>query len=105
MAATLRVLLAAFRDGVNEWYRSYVPGPTGQLHDADADKLTDLCRAFENSYEYVPFFRLEDLARFTPRLVDDSLVLESDLVGTREMFNRLSTQVRAAVLESVVDGR
>ncbi|HEX8867625.1 MAG TPA: hypothetical protein VF821_18345, partial [Lentzea sp.] len=104
-AAMLRALLAAFRDGVNEWYRDHQPDSAGRVSSSDAQKLTELCRAYDSVYEYVPFFLLDQLEQFTPKLVDSGVLSGSNIAQTRETFSRLSADVRSEVLASVVDGR
>ncbi|WP_394621461.1 hypothetical protein JNUCC0626_20885 [Lentzea sp. JNUCC 0626] len=101
VGAMLRTLLITFRDSINEWYRSYVPSASGGPYPVDRDRLTALCRAYDTVYEYVPFYRLEDLDGFTPRLVDGNVLLPPQVGEAQEVFNLLSGQVQAAVLDSV----
>lgn len=106
VSAMLRLLLGTFQDGVNEWFRTYVPSPSGRPYPPDKDRLGALCRAYDTVYEYIPFFRLEELDQFAPHLVDGNaaaVVPAPQLAETRELFNRLSARVHAATLESVSD--
>ncbi|MET8764632.1 ATP-binding protein [Lentzea sp. NPDC004782] len=108
VSTMLRMLLDTFQDGVNEWFRTYVPGPTGRPHPADKNRLGALCLAYDTVYEYIPFFRLEELDQIAPYLVDGNLavlVSPPQLAEAREVFNGLSRRVHAAVLESVADWR
>jgi hypothetical protein len=106
VSAMLRLLLASFQDGVSEWFRTYVPSPSGRPYPVDKDRLGALCRAYDTVYEYIPFFRLEELDQFAPHLVDGNaaaVVSAPQLAEVRELFNRLSARVHAATLESVAD--
>lgn len=105
VSAMLRLLLATFQDGVNEWFRTYVPSPSGRPYPIDRERLGALCRAYDTVYEYIPFFQLEELDQFGPHLVDGNaaVVPVPQLAEARELFNRLSARVHAATLESVAD--
>ncbi|MET9225513.1 hypothetical protein [Lentzea sp. NPDC003310] len=105
VGALLRTLLITFRDSINEWYRSYVPSSSGGPYPVDKDRLSALCRAYDTVYEYIPFYRLEDLDGFSPQLVDGNVLLPAQIGEAQEVFNLLSGQVQAAVLESVAEGR
>ncbi|WP_112263305.1 ATP-binding protein [Lentzea terrae] len=108
VSTILRMLLDTFQDGVNEWYRTYVPGPTGMPYPGDKNRLGALCLAYDTVYEYIPFFRLEEIDQIAPYLVDGNLavlVSPPQLAEARELFNGLSRRVHAAVLESVADWR
>lgn len=104
VAAMLRMLLATFRDSINEWYRTYVPSSSGEPYPVDRDRLGALCRAYDTVYEYVPFFRLVDLGGFGPHLVDGNMLPPPQVGEAQEVFNQLSGQVHAAVLDSVAQG-
>jgi len=82
-----------------------VPSSSGDPYPADKDRLSALCRAYDTVYEYVPFYRLEDLDGFSPQLVDGNVPLPPPVGEAQEVFNLLSGQVQAAVLESVAEGR
>ncbi|SFQ99799.1 hypothetical protein SAMN04488564_101930 [Lentzea waywayandensis] len=105
VGAMLRTLLVTFRDSINEWYRSYVPSSSGDPYPADKDRLSALCLAYDTVYEYVPFYRLEDLDGFSPQLLDGNVLLPPQVGEAQEVFNLLSGQVQAAVLESVAESR
>ncbi|MGW4212282.1 hypothetical protein ACWEIJ_30115 [Lentzea sp. NPDC004789] len=109
VSAMLHMLLATFQDSINEWFHTYVPGPSGQPYPVDRDRLGALCRAYDTVYEYIPFFRLEELDQFAPHLVDGDaagvVVSTPQLAESRELFSRLSARVHAAALESVADVR
>ncbi|GGU66993.1 hypothetical protein [Lentzea flava] len=108
VASLLHRLLDAFRHGINDWYRTYVPSPTGQVQPGDRERLSALCRAYDTIYEYVPLFRLEGLDEFTPRAVEGEMsapLSSLRLEHLKTTFNELSNRVQSAVLASVVGER
>ncbi|MDX8147347.1 hypothetical protein SK854_34920 [Lentzea sp. BCCO 10_0061] len=103
VAAMLRTLLNTFQDGVNDWYWLYVLNSSGQPYQEDKDRLSALCRAYDAVFEYVPFFRLEQLAGLEPHLVDSDAPPTPQVGEAQEVISHLSAQVQAAVLESVAE--
>lgn len=108
VSSLLHRLLNAFRTRVNDWYRAYVPSPSGGLQTQDREQLSAICRAYDAIYEYVPLFRLEGLDEFTPRAIegDMSVMLPPQRVDhLRKTLTELSNRVQVAVLASVSEDR
>ncbi|GAA4843387.1 hypothetical protein GCM10025787_25990 [Saccharopolyspora rosea] len=95
VAVVLTGLVEAFRDGVNEWYRSSATDEEGELYDVDRERLAALCRTYDVLYEYVPLFGLDVLGELTAAPVTPPR--KADL---RETLDGLGARVQQALLGS-----
>lgn len=105
VATLLQKLVEAFRDGVNDWYRSREPNPQGKIESPDRVRLDALCRAYEALFAFLPAFRLNDLEDLSayPGRRDDSFgaAARSPLpVNAQEVFSSLGVHIHKAVLKS-----
>jgi len=105
VAILLQKLVEAFRNGVNDWYRSREPNPQGKIELSDRVRLDALCRAYEALFAFLPAFRLNDLEEFPahPGGRDDQLgevVRSTRLTNVQDVFSSLGVHVHKAVLKS-----
>jgi hypothetical protein len=106
VASLLRTLLASFRDQVTDWYR----GHSGTVQDADRTRLSMLCRSYDELYDHLPVFRLDDLDFFGHSATDldrfghsatGGLASQRQLVHARETFDGFGARVQEAMMSAV----
>jgi Cdc6-like AAA superfamily ATPase len=106
VAVLLQKLVEAFRQSVDEWYRSYDRDSRGRLLPADEEQLRGLCRTYDAIYEYLPLFQLSGLTEFTalPTGAESEVAQASRLArggDVRETLDGLGARVQRTMLDAV----
>lgn len=105
VAILTQKLVEAFRDGVNDWYRSREPNPQGKMEPLDRVRLDALCRAYDALFVFLPAFKLNDLEDFSAHPARrgelfGETVRSTRLTDVREVLSSLGARVHKAVLKS-----
>jgi Cdc6-like AAA superfamily ATPase len=106
VAVLLQKLVTAFRDSVNDWYRSYSLGDQGQLTSVDRTRLGMLCQTYDALYEYLPVFQLDKLERFNTYAESygdpvDQTARPNRTTEVQEVVSRLGARIQSALLTIV----